>query len=45
MHTDEFKQAVEEQVRNYRPEHRYAQTRFAEMIDIQVNFLSEIEDG
>lgn len=45
MNTDELKQAVGERVRNYRLAHHYTQTYFAEMIDISVNFLSEIENG
>lgn len=41
----ELRLAVGERVRNYRLSNHYTQAYFAEMIDISVNFLSEIENG
>lgn len=41
----ELRLAVGERVRNYRLSNHYTQAYFSEMIDISVNFLSEIENG
>lgn len=41
----DLKFAIGERVRDFRIVNRYTQAQFAEMIDISVNFLSEIENG
>lgn len=41
----ELRRAVGERVRNYRLSNHYTQAYFSEMIDISVNFLSEVENG
>lgn len=41
----ELKHSVGKRVRNFRIENGYTQAQFAELIDISVNFLSEIENG
>lgn len=41
----ELKHSVGKRVRDFRIENSYTQAQFAELIDISVNFLSEIENG
>lgn len=41
----ELKHSVGKRVRDFRIENGYTQAQFAELIDISVNFLSEIENG
>lgn len=41
----DLKFAIGERVRDFRIVNRYTQAQFAEMIDISINFLSEIENG
>lgn len=45
MDANDLRLAVGERVRNYRMSNHCTQAYFAEMIDISVNFLSEIENG
>lgn len=41
----EIKNIIGKRIREFRTEHGYTQYQFAEMIDISVNFLSELENG
>ena len=41
----DLKHTVGKRVRDFRIENGYTQAQFAELIDISVNFLSEIENG
>lgn len=45
MSNSEFKLAVGKRVHDFRIQNNYTQFQFAELIDISVNFLSEIENG
>lgn len=40
-----LKMEIGKRVHDFRTEHHYTQAQFAEMMDISVNFLSEIENG
>lgn len=45
MSNSELKLAVGKRVHDFRIQNNYTQFQFAELIDISVNFLSEIENG
>jgi len=45
MEDSDFRRSVGRRVHDFRTEHGYTQFQFAELIDISVNFLSEIENG
>lgn len=40
-----LKKEIGKRVHDFRTEHHYTQAQFAEMMDVSVNFLSEIENG
>lgn len=45
MATSDLKIEIGKRVHDFRIENRYTQAQFAEMMDVSVNFLSEIENG
>lgn len=45
MSVSGLKMEIGKRVHDFRTEHHYTQAQFAEMIDVSVNFLSEIENG
>ncbi len=45
MSASGLKMEIGKRVHDFRTEHHYTQAQFAEMMDVSVNFLSEIENG
>lgn len=45
MTTSDLKRSIGKRVHDFRLQNNYTQAQFAELIDISVNFLSEIENG
>ncbi len=45
MTDSELKSTIGKRVRDFRLQNKYTQAQFAEIIDISINFLSEIENG
>lgn len=45
MNTSELKLSIGKRIQKFRTNNGYTQAQFAEIMDISVNFLSEIENG
>ena len=45
MNSSDLRAIIGNRIREYRLENRFTQAEFAEIMDISVNFLSEIENG
>lgn len=45
MNTSDLKLSIGKRIHKFRTDNGYTQAQFAELIDISVNFLSEIENG
>lgn len=45
MESSDLREIIGNRIREYRIENRLTQAEFAEVMDISVNFLSEIENG
>lgn len=45
MSDSDLKHSIGKRVHDYRVHHNYTQAQFAEIMDVSVNFLSEIENG